>query len=55
MGGATGRVGDPSGRVQEREALENENVVANTTSIIRCLEQIFHNDKKMRGAGPDIR
>ena len=55
VGGATGRVGDPSGRVQEREEVEEERLAANTSSIARCLENIFHNDQKMRGAGPDIR
>ena len=55
VGGATGRVGDPSGRGQEREELAEELLLGNTTSITRCLEDIFHNDQKMRGAGADIR
>ena len=54
MGGATGRVGDPSGRVQEREEVEEERVVANTASITHSLQQVFHNDQLMTGApGPD--
>ena len=55
MGGATGRVGDPSGRVHEREEVERETLAANTASIIKCLERIFHNYQKMRGAGPEVR
>ncbi|CAI8034700.1 Tyrosine--tRNA ligase, mitochondrial [Geodia barretti] len=55
VGGATGRVGDPSGRVTEREEVERDNLRTNAASIIDCLERIFHNDQKMRGAGPDIR
>ena len=51
VGGATGRVGDPSGRVQEREVISEERVIANTASITQCLQTIFSNDHEMRGAG----
>lgn len=52
VGGATGRVGDPSGRVQEREEMAEERLAANTASLTRSLQQIFLNDQEMRG-GPD--
>ena len=53
MGGATGRVGDPSGRAQKREELAAEQLAANTASITLSLREIFRNDQDMRGAGPD--
>ena len=54
MGGATGRVGDPSGRVHEREEMKEEKISTNTASIIQSLQQIFHNDEIIRGAkGPE--
>ena len=53
MGGATGRVGDPSGRVHEREEMDEERLAANTVSITCSLQEIFHNDQEMRGKGPD--
>jgi tyrosyl-tRNA synthetase len=34
--------------------VEWEKLEANTASIARSLQDIFHNDQKMRGAGADV-
>ncbi len=45
MGGATGSIGDPSGRSSERNALSLEEVGANSASIKSQLELVFQNAK----------
>ncbi|KAJ3255921.1 tyrosyl-tRNA synthetase [Boothiomyces macroporosus] len=45
IGGATGSIGDPSGKKTERAALDKEAVKANTESIISQLELLFSNAK----------
>eukprot|EP00079_Xenopus_tropicalis_P013581 XP_002942334.2 PREDICTED: tyrosine--tRNA ligase, mitochondrial isoform X1 [Xenopus tropicalis] len=43
IGGATGRLGDPSGRGREREALRPEALAGNIRGIRGCLERLFGN------------
>ncbi|KAJ3397686.1 tyrosyl-tRNA synthetase, partial [Chytridiales sp. JEL 0842] len=45
VGGATGSIGDPSGRSTERNALSEAEVNANTAAIKAQLESIFKNAK----------
>lgn len=42
LGGATGRIGDPSGKSQERPNLDEKTLEANVRSIHRFFEKIFH-------------
>lgn len=46
VGGATGRIGDPSGRSTERNALESEQLNHNLSCIRKQLFAIFDNHKK---------
>lgn len=46
VGGATGRIGDPSGRSTERNALEKEQLEHNLSCIRKQLFTIFDNHKK---------
>ncbi|KAF7315629.1 Tyrosine--tRNA ligase [Mycena indigotica] len=41
IGGATGLIGDPSGRTIERETAEEETTLRNTNSLIRHVETFF--------------
>ncbi|CAL8260930.1 unnamed protein product [Merluccius merluccius] len=43
LGGATARIGDPSGRARERPPLSADDVAANTRSIRESLQRIFSN------------
>ena len=43
IGGATARIGDPSGKTEERPQLEYETMKENIRSIKQSLERIFHN------------
>lgn len=46
VGGATGRIGDPSGKSTERNALEADELKHNLSCIKKQLQQIFHNHEK---------
>lgn len=46
LGGATGQIGDPSGRSTDRVALENQTLHDNISSIKKNLETVFENHKK---------
>lgn len=46
VGGATGRIGDPSGKSTERNALEPDELKHNLSSIKKQLHTIFHNHEK---------
>ncbi|XP_041441778.1 tyrosine--tRNA ligase, mitochondrial-like isoform X2 [Xenopus laevis] len=53
IGGATGLLGDPSGRMNEREALSQEKITENIRGIRRCLERLFSNcETLVPGARP---
>lgn len=41
LGGATGRIGDPSGRTKERPAMDIDEVNHNINSIRKQIERIF--------------
>ncbi|RXM35506.1 Tyrosine--tRNA ligase, mitochondrial [Acipenser ruthenus] len=43
IGGATARIGDPSGKATERETLSEKSIEQNTRGIRDCLERIFTN------------
>ncbi|KAK6482817.1 tyrosine--tRNA ligase [Huso huso] len=43
IGGATARIGDPSGKATEREPLSEKSIEQNTRGIRDCLERIFTN------------
>ncbi|KAF4621351.1 hypothetical protein D9613_000710 [Agrocybe pediades] len=43
IGGATGRVGDPSGRLVERQLAEKEQIEANVVSLTQSIQQFFRN------------
>ncbi|KAJ3237511.1 tyrosyl-tRNA synthetase [Chytriomyces hyalinus] len=45
VGGATGSIGDPSGRISERSVLSRETIVENCSGIRNQLERIFKNAK----------
>lgn len=46
IGGATGHIGDPSGRSSERTSLESEAVFKNADGIAKNIENVFENFKK---------
>jgi tyrosyl-tRNA synthetase len=46
VGGATGRIGDPSGRTKERDKQDLETVRTNVTSIQQCIQRVFKNHQK---------
>lgn len=46
LGGATGLIGDPSGRSTERSMLEMDTVEKNLTSIRKQIEGVFENHMK---------
>jgi tyrosyl-tRNA synthetase len=46
LGGATARIGDPSGRSTEREEITQEQLEENSTGIKNDIEKIFKNHKK---------
>lgn len=46
LGGATGLIGDPSGRSTERNLLETETMERNLKNIKRQMERIFGNHKE---------
>lgn len=46
VGGATGRIGDPSGKSTERNALESKELKQNLSSIKKQLHRIFENHHK---------
>lgn len=43
IGGATGPIGDPSGRSKEREILSNEQLTHNYSCIRKQIERVFAN------------
>ena len=47
LGGATGRVGDPSGKSAERPVLDEETINANTAGIQTILENVLRNSAEM--------
>ncbi|CAB3370911.1 Hypothetical predicted protein [Cloeon dipterum] len=58
VGGATGLIGDPSGRSTERPELANQRVEANTNSIKKSIETIFKNHEDFiwkKGKLPPVR
>lgn len=44
VGGATGRIGDPSGRSDERNLLSDEEITANTQAVQKQVQQILHSN-----------
>lgn len=46
VGGATGRIGDPSGKSIERNAIESNELKHNLSCIKKQLNKIFDNHKK---------
>lgn len=46
LGGATGHIGDPSGRSTDRVALDDETIQSNIGNIRKNLETVFQNHKK---------
>ena len=50
LGGATGRVGDPSGKSAERPVLDEDTINANTAGIQKILEGVLANSAAMAGA-----
>ena len=50
LGGATGRVGDPSGKSAERPVLDEDTINANTAGIQKILESVLANSAAMAGA-----
>lgn len=46
IGGATGYIGDPSGRSSDRVALSSDVIANNVNSIRSNLEMVFENHKK---------
>jgi len=47
LGGATGRVGDPSGKSAERPVLDDATINANTEGIQKILEDVLRNSAEM--------
>ena len=45
VGGATGMIGDPSGKTSERTLLDGEKVLGNTAKIRAQIERFFANDE----------
>ena len=43
MGGATGIIGDPSGRIKERDILPHSEIDGNIIGISQTLSKIFQN------------
>lgn len=46
VGGATAKIGDPSGRLTEREELKNSSIDENIKGIYKNIETIFENHQK---------
>ncbi|CAF1511166.1 unnamed protein product, partial [Didymodactylos carnosus] len=46
IGSATVLLGDPSGRINERQQLLNDEIVTNTTNIEKLIQKIFQNHEK---------
>ncbi|XP_071489885.1 tyrosine--tRNA ligase, mitochondrial-like [Diadema antillarum] len=46
IGGATALIGDPSGKAQEREALQSSTVEGNAASIHQSLQRVFTNHER---------
>ncbi|KAL4625066.1 tyrosine-tRNA ligase, mitochondrial [Arapaima gigas] len=51
IGGATARIGDPSGRSAEREPLSAEALERNVRGVRRSLQQVFGHHELLAGAG----
>ena len=47
MGGATGKVGDPSGRNSERNVIESDIINHNVEKIQLQIERIFNNHSEL--------
>jgi len=55
IGGATARIGDPSGKNSERQSLSSDTIQNNTTGIKKNLKHIFKHFKKMHNIeAPEI-
>ncbi|KAM6485418.1 hypothetical protein HDV62DRAFT_286465 [Trichoderma sp. SZMC 28011] len=48
LGGATARIGDPSGRLQSREIMSNSDISKNVTKIHYQLSRLWHNVSALR-------
>lgn len=46
MGGATAKIGDPSGRKTERDALQTNTIDDNIAGLYKNIETIFNNHEK---------
>lgn len=46
VGGATAKIGDPSGRQSERQQMSNETMQENLLSIRKQIERIFNNHEE---------
>ena len=46
VGGATGIIGDPSGKTKDREAMSPMDIENNTIAITNQLNQIFNNHEQ---------
>lgn len=58
MGGATGLIGDPSGRLKERESLLKDDLEHNIIGISNVLLKIFQNASYLtqrQSAMPDLK
>ena len=47
IGGATAKIGDPSGKTAERPSLDDETLNNNILGITECLERVFLNHQQM--------
>lgn len=50
IGGATAKIGDPSGKTSERPSLDDETLDSNIVGITECLERIFSNHQQLVSA-----
>ncbi|XP_028602047.2 tyrosine--tRNA ligase, mitochondrial [Podarcis muralis] len=55
VGGATARLGDPSGRAEEREVLPEERARENAASLRRGLQRLFDNHRELFWSGEGTR
>ena len=47
VGGATALVGDPSGRTKDRNAINDDELVVNSTRVTNTLLRLFKNNESM--------
>ena len=48
IGGATARIGDPTGRLQDRETLSNADISKNITKMHYQLTRVWHNVNQLK-------